>query len=303
MRKTPESVGDNLFIGTSGWSYADWAGIVYPARRSSGFSDLTYLSQFFDAVEINTSFYRPPTTRMCAKWVERTAENPRFTFTAKLWRRFTHERSQAWTVGEVLQFKDGMRPLCEAEKLGALLVQFPWSFSTDAKNMDWIERIADAFAEFHCVVEVRHASWNRPDALDFLRRRRMGFCNIDQPSSSKGIGPTNIAVGPLAYYRFHGRNREAWFNKDAGRDARYDYLYNEGELAPWVKNIETMLEEGEKVFVMNNNHYRGQAAVNALQLKSRLRKKKVRVPAPLLERYPVLGPIALPLNGQGRLPF
>ena len=108
-------MGDNLFIGTSGWSYADWAGIVYPARRSSGFSDLTYLSQFFDAVEINTSFYRPPTARMCAKWLERTAENPRFTFTAKLWRRFTHERSQAWTVGEVLQFKDGMRPLCEAE--------------------------------------------------------------------------------------------------------------------------------------------------------------------------------------------
>ena len=240
---------------------------------------------------------------MCAQWLKRVKENPRFLFTAKLWRRFTHEREEDWTADEAKRFKEGMRPLRESGKLGALLVQFPWSFPPTATNRDWLGRVADAFTEFPCVVEVRHASWDTPDGLAFLRERGLNFCNIDQPQSSEGMRATNIATGPIAYYRFHGRNREMWFKKDAGRDARYDYLYSEVELAPWVGEIEAMMEKAEKIFVMSNNHYRGQAAVNALQLKSRLTGKKVAVPPTLIERYPILQSVAQPEPGQGRLPF
>jgi len=296
-------VSQKLFIGTSGWSYPDWRGAVYPERRTAGFSELSYLADLFDAVEINTSFYRPPAPRMSESWVAKVDRNPRFRFTAKLWRRFTHERTQPWTGSEVAQFADSVRPLQEAGKLGAVLVQFPWSFSATAANRDWLARVADAFEELPLVVEVRHISWRAEEPLGFLRERRLGFCNIDQPHFPKNIGRTNIATGPTAYYRFHGRNKQAWFSKDAGRDERYNYLYNADELAPWADEIDSMRDDVNRIFVMTNNHYRGQAAVNALQLKARLTGDRVKVPQPLLDAYPALKPIAAPMPGQRFLDF
>ena len=103
-----------------------------------------------------------------------------------------------------------------------------------------------------------------------MEKNDLNFCNIDQPTTRNSIGPTNIATGDLAYYRFHGRNSDNWFSKDANRDARYDYLYSEEELEPWVRDIEDMEKRVEQIYVMTNNHYRGQAPVNALQMKAAL---------------------------------
>lgn len=292
-----------LFVGTSGWSYADWQGVVYPAKRFSGFHELSYLANVFDTVEVNSSFYRPPTARMSESWLRRIGANPKFLFTAKIWQRFTHERSTRWTPQDVETFREGIRPLHEAAKLGALLVQFPWSFPATPPNIDWLARIDDAFPEHPLVVEVRHVSWMEDGPLDFLRERRLSFCNIDQPHSTMSIGPTSLRTGALAYYRFHGRNRQAWFDKKAGRDERYNYLYSQEELEPWAKDIEAMMDDANRIFVMNNNHYRGQAAVNALQLKARLSGTKVAVPEPLLSAYPVLESIAAPRRGQRFLDF
>jgi len=296
-------VNEKLFIGTSGWSYPDWAGVVYPAQRRARSSDLAYIADLFDAVEINTSFYHPPSPRTVSAWITKVQRNARFLFTAKLWRRFTHEREKDWTEAEVKQVKAGMAPLQEAGKLGALLIQFPWSFPANTPNMDRLARLADTFGEFPLVVEVRHDSWEAEKPMALLRERKLNFCNIDQPRSAKGLGRTNLATGPLAYYRLHGRNYQAWFNKDAGRDQRYDYLYTMDELAPWAKDIESMLDEVEKLFVMNNNHYRGQAVVNALQLKACLTGQKVAVPEPLIGTYPVLRAVAAPRPGQRYLDF
>ena len=264
---------------------------------------MSSIADLFDAVEINTSFYRPPPARNTAAWVAQVRRNPRFLFTAKLWRRFTHEREKTWTQTEAQQVKDGMQPLGEAGKLGALLIQFPWSFLPTPRNLDWLARLADAFGEFPLVVEVRHGSWDSEERMAFLRERNLNFCNIDQPLSSKAIGRTNRVTGPIAYYRFHGRNRKAWFDKNAGRDERYDYLYSEDELAPWAGAIESILGQADRVFAMTNNHYRGQAVVNALQLKARLSGLKVRTPETLVKSYPVLKQIAAPQPSQGYLDF
>jgi len=280
------------YVGTSGWSYDDWKGVVYPARPPRGFHGLAYLSQFFDTVEVNTSFYRPPNPRYCEGWLERVQANPRFQFTMKLWQRFTHERETPWTERETAQFKESVAPVTESGRLGALLVQFPWSFRYTPRNQDWLRRISEDFAEYPLALEVRHVSWHCDDALDAMKQQRLNFCNIDQPVTRTSIGPTNISTGPIAYYRFHGRNRDAWFDRTAGRDKRYDYLYSPSELDPWVESIQEMEKRVEQIYVMTNNHFRGQAPVNALQIKAALAGARVKVPAGLIEYYPVLRGVA-----------
>ena len=282
-----------IHVGTSGWSYPDWLGIVYPAEVQREHRKLAYLAQYFDCVEINNTFYRPPVASFCRKWLRDVRHNPNFSFTLKLWQRFTHEREQPWEEHDVLTFREGIAPLAEANRLGAILAQFPWSFTRTPENQDWLMRIANAFGEFPLAVEVRHISWQHEEVLELFRRHRLAWCNIDQPATRSSIGATNIATSATAYYRFHGRNREKWFARDAGRDARYDYLYSEKELAPWIKNISEMAERVENIYVMANNHYRGQAPTNALQMKAALSGEKVPVPPLLAERFPILKDIAL----------
>ena len=282
----------DLYIGTSGWSYPDWEGIFYPPGAGRSLNRLEYYSEHFDAVEINTSFYRPPNPNYCKKWLRDVSGNPRFMFTAKLWQQFTHERQEPWTQADVDLFKRGMEPLMESGKLGALLVQFPWSFKNTERERQWLAKLSQAFAEFPKVVEVRHVSWQCEPALEFFRTLNLSFCNIDQPPARNSIGPTSLATGPIAYYRFHGRNAEKWFSKDADRDSRYDYLYSEAEMQPWVDNIEEMEKRIEQIYVMTNNHYRGQAPVNALQMKAMAGGGKPRVPASLIDYYPVLKALA-----------
>lgn len=277
-------------VGTSGWSYKDWEDIVYPKNKAR--SALPYMAEYFDAIEINTSFYRPPSPRYCAKWARDVEGNPDFMFAIKLWQRFTHEREQAWSPEEVRVFREGIGPIAEAGRLGALLLQFPWSFPNNEANRCWLLGVAEAFREYPLVMEVRHRSWENDPSMAFLKENRLNFCNIDQPASIGSIGPTSVATGPLAYYRFHGRNAAAWFAKDAGRDARYDYLYREEELDPWVRDIREMEKRVEQIYVMMNNHYRGQAPVNALQVRSALSGERVKVPVTLIEYYPILKRIA-----------
>src|SRR5262249_19839088 len=97
-------------IGPAGWSYPDWAGYVYPKRRVKGFHEATYLAEYFDTIEINSSFYGPMKAEQAKQWVERVAANPRFLFTAKLWQRFTHVPAVAAspvTAGEERLGRDG----------------------------------------------------------------------------------------------------------------------------------------------------------------------------------------------------
>ena len=112
-------VDARLRIGTAGWSYEDWKGVVYPSGAGRRFDPLAYLADYFDVVEINSSFYRPTPPPWARSWARRVEGNPRFGFTAKLWRRFTHERETAPTADDVKQVREGLDVL--AEELPAAL--------------------------------------------------------------------------------------------------------------------------------------------------------------------------------------
>ncbi len=275
-------------VGPAGWSYQDWEGIVYPpAKKGTKFDPLVYLSEFFDTIELNNTFYRPPAPSMTRSWAKRVQANPQFKFTAKLYRNFTHDRESLTEVDEGL-FKTGMAPLVEAGRLGALLLQFPYSFHYNEQNQAYVKELADRFKEYPLVLEIRHASWDRSSAYQFLREIQMGFCNLDQPQVSYSIGPTKKVTGKVGYLRLHGRNVKDWFREDAGRDARYDYLYNEFELFEVSERIRVIAKEAEEVYVITNNHYRGEAVTNALELKAKLGEKNLKVPEVLLAHYPQL---------------
>lgn len=282
----------NLFVGTAGWSYADWNGIVYPATPGKGFHPLDVLTQWFNTVEINASFYRPPQASHARSWVKRVAGHPDFQFTTKLWERFTHQRNTWPTEGEIAEFKTGIAPLHDAGRLGALLVQFPWSFRRTRENRVWLGRVVETFAEYPLVVEVRHSTWDLPEVYDAFHDRNIAFCNIDQPLFKDSIEPTDHVTAPVAYVRFHGRNYDNWFREGAGRDARYDYLYSEDELKPWLASLKQMQAVAKSVYVITNNHFQGQAVANALEIHAALGAAKYTLPATLLEAYPRLKALA-----------
>ena len=281
-----------VLIGPAGWSYADWEGIVYPRTKQRGYHEAAYLAQYFDAIEINTSFYNPLRAEVAASWVEKIQHNPSFQFTAKLWKRFTHERNS--NLQDEKAFKQGIAPLVAAGRLGALLLQFPWSFKNSKEHHEYMSGLFMQFIEYPLVVEVRHSSWNRPEILEWLRAQGVGFCNVDQPIIGRSLPPSEYVTMPVGYVRLHGRNYEHWFASDEQPHERYNYLYSVEELKPWADRITNIAQNAELVFVIANNHYLGKAVANALQLSSLLRGLPVPVPDTLREHYPQLDEIALP---------
>lgn len=285
------SVG-RLRIGPAGWSYPDWAGYVYPARRSKGFHEATFLAQFFDTIEINTSFYQPIRADHAVTWIERVEANPAFVFTAKLWQRFTHEPSAS--ADEEKQVRAGFDVLHEKGKLGAVLLQFPFSFHSTPETVKHLAGLLQRFADYPLVVELRHSSWQKQETLRLLEEHHAGFCNIDQPVIGNSIAPTAQSTSPIGYVRFHGRRHDTWFNDDPAVPSheRYNYLYSVEELNPWAERIRKVQHHTRDTYVITNNHYQGKSVVNALQLLSILKGGKVKVPDELRQHYPQLDQIA-----------
>ena len=273
-------------VGPAGFAYKDWEGIVYPADKPKGFDPVRYLAQYFDTIEINSSFYGPPHPHAASGWAWRVADNPRFKFTAKLYKAFTHERNA--TPQDERDFKNGIDPLVTADRFGALLLQFPWSFRFDNENRLYLLDLQRRFGEYPLVLEVRHASWAQPEVLEMLAEFGVGLANIDQPLFHRSIKPGAHVTAPTGYVRLHGRNYQHWFSPTANVRERYDYLYSVKELEPWVDRIKTVATQANDTYAVTNNHNLGKAVVNALEIRSILKGESVNAPESLLERYPEL---------------
>lgn len=277
-----------LRFGPAGWAYEDWKGIVYPPNLPRSTHPVAWLSQWFDTIEINVTFYRQPDPRHAAAWLRHLDHRPSFRFTAKLWEGFTHRRD-AWPGDAAVRaYREGIAPLVEAGRLGVLLAQFPWSFRRTPENRQWLARIADAFHDLPLAVELRHATWDDPAVYAALRERNIACCNIDQPLFQDSIEPAEHVTSAIGYVRLHGRNQADWFRKDAGRNDRYNYLYSAEELAPWIARIRAMSKVVNEIYVVTNNHFAGQAVVNALEMQHAITPKPYALPPELLSRYPRL---------------
>ncbi len=277
----------SLRVGPAGWNYRDWEGIVYPGTKS--LDPLAFLSEYCDTIEINSSFYAPPRPRDTASWARRVKNNPAFRFTAKAWNRISHENragEESALKADCEEVRRSMDPLVAAGVLGALLIQFPWRFRHAPEQEEYLDRLFRLLPDFPLVLEVRHGSWDKESFYEFLRERGVAFCNVDQPVIGDSLRPDARVTARLGYFRLHGRNYGNWFKEDAGRDARYDYLYTKQEVKQLAAQIKKVQQGTEETYAVTNNHFRGQALVNAMEILEELDGRAPDVPPMLVAAYP-----------------
>ncbi len=287
------TVSSAIHIGPAGWSYPDWNGIVYPPR-SRKLDHLEFLSSYFNLIEINSTFYRIPERATCVRWTERVAASSDFLFTVKLFQGFTHADTPLGEA-EMNVFRKAISPIYETGRLGAVLVQFPWSFRWSDRARNRIARLTAWLQPLKSAVEVRHGSWRSPQAVAFFSETGTTMCSIDQPAVGDSIDSDSFVSGEAGLYiRLHGRNHAEWFNPRATRDSRYDYLYSEEETASWVKRISEQSKTASRTFVVLNNHFRGQAVANALEIKAQLTASRPAAPLGVVKRFPRIAKVVDP---------
>ncbi|MFC1451876.1 DUF72 domain-containing protein [Verrucomicrobiota bacterium] len=279
-----QPLADNIACGIAGWSYPDWDGYVYTPDIKD---KLRFMAGYVDAIEINSTFYRPPSPRTAESWVRRTGELPDFFFAAKLSQEVTH--GGRIDPGPAQDFCVGLKPLVEAGRLRHLLAQFRYDYADRPDSRDHLRRIRDRFGDLaNLTLELRHNSWQSPGALEFLGSLGVSVANLDYPLAGNSFNMEVSGVGDHAYFRLHGRNAKAWFDRRSGRDETYNYRYSEKEVEDIVRRAVRIAKMSKTLTLVANNHYQGKEAVNAIQIKARISGRKVPVPPKLLERYPEL---------------
>jgi len=265
-----------IYIGTSGWSYpkgeGTWKGHFYPTGKVN---ELEYYSQFFNTVEINSSFYRPPNPGYVYNWARRVPQG--FLFTIKLWQKFTHPKMYKEATGEeatisqrdVDLFKHSIEPLARYGKIGALLAQFPPSFKNDHYGQQILIGIIRTFNEYRLAVELRHHSWSDDaNTVRFLQENNITWVQIDEPKFRSSVASEVPVTADMAYFRFHGRNAEMWWKGD--NETRYKYLYTSEEINKLAEKVKVASEQTNFTFALFNNHWQGYAPRNAVDMKKAL---------------------------------
>ncbi len=250
-----------VLIGTSGFSYKDWVGPVYPEGLPKP-EWLAFYAREFPTCELNFTYYRIPDAHTLDRMAAKVPDG--FLFSVKAYRGITHERKDP--NPQIEQFTAALSPLIDAEKFACVLIQFPHSFHAEERNRDYVKRVRDGFGDVPAVVEFRSREWIDERTFDELRALGLGFCCVDQPRFENLVPPVAVATGPVAYVRFHGRNTQKWWrHKEAWE--RYDYTYSADELSEWVPKIHELDAEVPLTLVYMNNHWQGQAVGAARQLK------------------------------------
>ena len=247
-------------IGTSGFSYEDWKGRVYPASLKSA-EMLPYYGRMFRTVELNTTYYGLPRPVVMEQMAARVPAG--FDFAVKAHKDMTH--SDHFQPEVFAKFCEVVQPLRDAGMLGPVLAQFPWSFKRSAESEGYLGRLREALPDVPVVVEFRNAGWVDESLFELLRELDLGFCCVDEPRLKGLLPPVAAATSGIGYVRFHGRNAKQWWKHEKAWQ-RYDYLYTVPELQEWSPKVQEVAAQTETTYVFFNNHYLGQAAQNALQM-------------------------------------
>ena len=251
-------------IGTSGFSFEDWKGTVYPEKIKKGDMLAYYENELgFRVLEVNFTYYTLPSQKAIAGMSRKTSAD--FEFTVKAFKGLTHEIPKDKQELKVVfdKFKNSIAPFKDEGKRSCVLAQFPYSFHCRAESFGYLKKFKEGFGDIPVVVEFRNLYWHNKRVVDFLSEQQLGYCIVDEPKLPR-LMPFHPAItSDLGYFRFHGRNPN-WFGKSAA--VRYDYSYSDGELKEFIPHIKNIDKSAKKTLVFFNNCHAGQAAKNAAEL-------------------------------------
>jgi uncharacterized protein YecE (DUF72 family) len=303
-------------VGICAW--ADEAliesGAFYPRKSMTAEARLRFYAGYFDAVEVNSSFYAIPAARNVLRWAERTP--PGFVFHVKAYAPMTGHHPRIETLpddvqamlpervarthrGEIMatalppaaldvifrQFRSALTPLEDAGKLGYVLFQFaPW-VRFDQERLAYLETLGARYPGWRIAVEFRDRSWfpdHADETLAVLRHAGLAHVIVDGPQVAHAVPRVAARTAPLAVFRLHGRNADGWLRQLRGEEPavreKYDYLYSEEELRALVPEIDAIAQEAEDVFVSFNNNNRDYPVRNALMLRRLLGQPAAAAP-------------------------
>lgn len=293
-------MGNDILVGTASWTdksllQSGW----YPKGADSAEERLRYYAEQFPLVEVDSTYYFPPSEKNSELWVERTPKD--FTFNIKAFSLLTQHPTKPQALYEDLRVKTDKKnlylddlkpeavdevwerflsalvPLHAAGKLGALLFQFPHWFPISKRNKQYILECAKRAAPLKICVEFRQPSWmnedNREETLQFLEGHGLAYVCVDMPQGFKSsVPPVVAATSDLAVVRFHGHNSEEWESGSVQR--RFAYLYSEKELKSWAPKIKKLANEARETHVLMNNCHADYAQRNGRELAELLSDKE-----------------------------
>lgn len=298
-------------VGTCSWTEKSLirSGEFYPKAVKTAEDRLRYYAEKFSTVEVDSTYYAIPDRSTSSLWAERTPQD--FIFHIKAYgaltghgvdprtlppgiagslpaadsgRRYVYVKNAVILGSLAERFRDSLFPLAEAGKLGVIVFQFPPWFHYSHDNMGTIEYCRRLMEGLHIAVEFRHGSWLLPEragrVLGFLAEKGITYIAADEPQyGSLATVPFMPAVTTdVAYFRFHGRNRENWLRRGIETSLRYDYLYMDSELAEFVPEVTKAAGTAKAVFTMFNNCHGSSAVRNAISFREFLKRKNADVP-------------------------
>lgn len=292
-------------VGTCSWTEKTLiqSGEFYPRTVKTAEGRLRYYADHFNTVEVDSPYYALPDKRNTSLWVERTPEN--FVFHIKVYGALTghgidpktlprdiynaipnSDREKKYIYIKELsllkdiatRFKEAMVPLSDSRKLGILVFQYPPWFHFRPSNLDYIVNCKSLMEGLPIGVEFRHGSWLTQDKQDtvfkFLKEHQITYIGADEPQygSLATVPFIPRVTTDIAYYRFHGRNKENWLKKGIATTLRYDYLYRDDELRKFVPALQESDKKAKVTYAMFNNCHGGFAMKNALRIRELLKK-------------------------------
>lgn len=291
-----------VHVGTCSWTDPTLIedGSFYPLKTMTAEERLKFYAEHFDTVEVDSTFYALPSENVISLQASRTPAN--FTLNYKAFGLLTQHSVNPKALPKAIKmlaepslleqsylpfrlatkdvldfsfqmFSSALRPAQWSNKLGAVLFQFPPTFSFGKENMDYILTCKERLFDYRLAVEFRHPSWlsedNRKETFAFLKNNNLAYVSVDEPQYESGatIPPIAEATTDIGYVRFHGRNTETWVKKGISTAERFSYLYSEDELIEWAKKMRPIIYDTDKTYVMFNNCYRNYGITNAQMMK------------------------------------
>jgi uncharacterized protein YecE (DUF72 family) len=264
-----------LYVGTSGFSYAEWVDAgFYPSGTKSG-QMLQQYARYFLITELNYTWYQMPKAEAIERQCQQVPKE--FLFAAKLTRTLTHEIDQQQWHDQAILYREGIVPLVQTGQLVAVLIQLSPSFLRTTSNRKYLATLLDELHDLPLAIEFRHRSWASDRVFSELERRQVTLVGVDIPDLPNLFPVLDVVTNPdLFYVRFHGRNAKGW--RSGNMQLQFDYNYSNDELHEWIENrIEPMSSQARKGVIFFNNHVRAQAPENARRMTTLLKKRGLTV--------------------------